>query len=82
MAFTSAQDSRPKNTLATDLKIEVPSSPFGSFRLESSNGDSGCVSYLSVGRKTLLMNTRGPSCYRPTEWAATRTSARFRNLDG
>jgi hypothetical protein len=69
VAFTSIHDTRPKHALTADLRIEVPSSPFGLLRLDSANCNLGCVSYLSVGRKTLLMNKRGPSCYRPTEWA-------------
>lgn len=66
-ALSSLDDRRPKDDLIADMKIEAPSSPFGLFRLDSVQGKSGCVSYLSVGRKTLQMNKRGASCYRKTE---------------
>lgn len=75
LAFTSMDDARPKDRLAAGIKVEVPSSPVGLFRLDSTRGKSGCVCYLSVGRKTLMMNKRGPSCYRETEAAIPQRSS-------
>jgi hypothetical protein len=69
LAFTALDDMRTKDDLVPDLRLEVPTSAFGLFRLESPEGKSGCVCYLSVGRKTLHMNPRGASCYRATQAA-------------
>jgi hypothetical protein len=67
LAFTTLDDARPKGELSADVRLDVPSSPVGLFRLESRQGESGCVCYLSVGRKTLHKYKRGASCYRATE---------------
>jgi len=73
-ATTTLDDAREKSELVADLCLDAPSSRVGLFRLESPEGKSGCVCYLSVGRKTLHMNKRGASCYRTTEAAIPYTA--------
>lgn len=48
------------------LKLPSASDARGLFRLTATN-QTGCVAYLSVGRKTLHQYTRGQSCYCPTQ---------------
>ena len=72
-SYSALDDTRQRSELTADIRLEVPSSRVGLFRLESDLGTSGCVCYLSVGRKTLHMNKRGASCYRSTEAAVPYT---------
>jgi hypothetical protein len=74
LAETSEEDERPKEQLTKDLQISAPSSAMGLFKLEverknrlKKTNNTGCVAYLSVGRKTLHQKKRGPSCYRKTQ---------------
>jgi hypothetical protein len=69
---TSLEDTRTKEELTSTKEIPSASSAMKLFRLVTSNQKSeisqtGCVAYLSVGRKTLHQESRGQSCYRPTE---------------
>jgi hypothetical protein len=69
---TSLEDTRKKKELTSTWEIPSASSAMKLFRLVTSNQKSeisqtGCVAYLSVGRKTLHQKSRGQSCYRPTE---------------
>jgi hypothetical protein len=68
-AYSSIEDSRDRDTLPCDLTLETPTSPVGLFRLTSVHGQTGAACYLSVGRKVLHMEKRGPSCYRETKAA-------------
>lgn len=77
---TSLEDTRQKKDLkklTPDYPIPSASSKTGLFRLSAIN-ETGCVAYLSVGRKTLQQESRGKSCYRPTEitqeWKKTNNS--------
>ena len=77
---TSLEDTRPKKDLKKlppDYRIPSASSKTGLFRLSASN-ETGCLAYLLVGRKTLQQESRGKSCYRPTEitqeWKKTNNS--------
>ncbi|MDJ0553262.1 MAG: RNaseH domain-containing protein [Microcoleaceae cyanobacterium MO_207.B10] len=66
---TSVEDTRKKEDLKKqdpDYRIPSASSKTGLFRL-SANSETGCVAYLSVGRKTLQQESRGQSCYSSTE---------------
>lgn len=65
-AETFLEDTRTKKQLATTYEISSASSTMQLFLLSSTN-QTGCVAYLSVGRKTLHQESRGQSCYRPTE---------------
>ena len=62
LAESGPDDVRPKNALPTDLVLRTPTSPSGLFRLRTA-GPNACVPYLSVGKKTLHQNKRGPSCH-------------------
>ncbi len=66
---TSLEDTRSEKELkklAPDLEIPSASSALKLFRLTATN-ETGCVAYLSVGRKTLHQYSRGQSCYRQTQ---------------
>ncbi|MEG4944513.1 RNaseH domain-containing protein [Microcoleus sp. F4-D5] len=69
---TSLEDTRTKEELTSTWEIPSASSAMKLFRLVTSNqkseiSETGCVAYLSVGRKTLHHESRGQSCYHPTE---------------
>lgn len=64
-AETSLEDMRTKKELKSTYEIDSASSSMGLFRLSTTN-KTGCVAYLSVGRKTLHQYLRGQSCYRST----------------
>ncbi|MEM8723315.1 MAG: RNaseH domain-containing protein [Cyanobacteria bacterium P01_G01_bin.39] len=70
LAKTALADTRTKKELKADkdkqIKISAPSSPTGLFKLNVEN-KTGCVPYLSIGKKTLHTNQRGASCYREVE---------------
>ena len=68
-AHSSVDDHRVPGTLACDERIQAPTSPVGLFRLTAPRASGSATCYLSVGRKTLHMEKRGPSCYRETEAA-------------
>ncbi|MGB3508597.1 MAG: RNaseH domain-containing protein [Microcoleaceae cyanobacterium] len=77
---TSLEDTRQKKDLKKldpDYRIPSASSKTGLFRLSATN-ETGCVAYLSVGRKTLQQQLRGQSCYRSIEitqeWKKTNNS--------
>ncbi|MBK1990121.1 DUF3893 domain-containing protein [Sphaerospermopsis aphanizomenoides BCCUSP55] len=65
LAETSLEDTRTKKELTPTYEIPSASSSMDLFRL-SATDKTGCVAYLSVGRKTLHQYTRGQSCYRST----------------
>ncbi|MEG5048673.1 RNaseH domain-containing protein [Microcoleus sp. B4-C1] len=65
-AETFLEDTRTKKQLTTTYEISSASSTMELFRLSATN-QTGCVAYLSVGRKTLHQESRGQSCYRSTE---------------
>jgi hypothetical protein len=65
LAETSLEDTRTKDELTSTYEIDSASSSIGLFRLSTTN-KTGCVAYLSVGRKTLHQYLRGQSCYRST----------------
>jgi len=60
---TSLEDTRTEKELTSTLEIPSASSKMKLFRLSETN-QTGCVAYLSVGRKTLHQKLRGQSCYR------------------
>lgn len=71
LAETVLSDIRTKKELKADkdkqIEISAPSSPTnGLFKLDVEN-KTGCVPYLSIGKKTLHTNQRGASCYREIE---------------
>lgn len=68
LAESSLEDDRARSTLLCDRELPSPTSPPGLYRLRTAGGNA-CVPYLSVGRKTLHKNKRGPSCYRTIEAA-------------
>ena len=65
-AHSSVEDDRNANVLPSDEQLRAPTSRGGLFRMTSELGPSGAVCYLSVGKKTLHMGKRGPSCYQET----------------
>lgn len=72
LAETSLEDTRTKKELSSTYEIPSASSTMELFRLTTTNQKSeinqtGCVAYLSVGRKTLQQESRGQSCYRSTQ---------------
>ncbi|MEG4989749.1 RNaseH domain-containing protein [Microcoleus sp. BR0-C5] len=69
---TSLEDTRTKEELTSTFEIPSASSAMKLFRLNPTNQNSeinqtGCVAYLSVGRKTLHKKSRGQSCYGSTQ---------------
>ena len=70
LAETVLSDTRTKKGLEADkdkqIKISAPSSPTGLFKLNVKN-KTGCVPYLSIGKKTVHQNQRGASCYQKIE---------------
>ena len=70
LAETFLADTRNSEELKADksnqIKISAPSSPTGLYKLQVNN-NTGCVPYLSVGKKTVHQNQRGASCYRSIE---------------
>ena len=70
LAETFLADTRTLEQLKADkskqIKIPAPSSPTGLLRLNVNN-NTGCVPYLSIGKKTVHTNHRGASCYRSVE---------------
>ena len=70
LAKTVLSDTRTKKELEADkdkqIKISAPSSPTGLFKLNVEN-KTGCVPYLSIGKKTVHTNQRGASCYQEIE---------------
>lgn len=66
LAESSLEDTRTKKELTSNYEIPSASSAMELFRLSTTN-QTGCVTYLSVGRKTLHKESRGQSCYRETE---------------
>lgn len=71
-AETFIEDPRTKEELTSTFEIPSASSAMKLFRLTSTNQNSeinqtGCVAYLSVGRKTLHQKSRGQSCYNSTQ---------------
>mgnify|MGYP000883533593 CR=1 FL=1 len=66
LAETWMEDTRSSDQIEPDRSLWVSTSPgSGLFRIQS-GADSGCVTYLSVGQKTLHQQKRGVSCYRET----------------
>lgn len=71
-AETVLEDPRTKEELTSTFEIPSASSAMKLFRLTPTNQNSeinqtGCVAYLSVGRKTLHQKSRGQSCYDSTQ---------------
>jgi hypothetical protein len=71
-AETFLEDPRTKEELTSTFEIPSASSAMKLFRLNPTNQNSeinqtGCVAYLSVGRKTLHKESRGQSCYGSTQ---------------
>jgi hypothetical protein len=71
-AETFLEDRRTKEELTSTFEIPSASSAMKLFRLNPTNQSSeinqtGCVAYLSVGRKTLHKESRGQSCYCSTQ---------------
>lgn len=70
LAKTVLCDTRTKDELKADkanqIKLSAPSSPTGLFKLDVEN-KTGCVPYLSIGKKRLHSNQRGASCYQQIE---------------
>lgn len=71
LAETSLADTRTLDDLKADksnqIKISAPSGQIsGLYKLNVQN-NTGCVPYLSIGKKTVHQNQRGASCYRSTE---------------
>jgi hypothetical protein len=71
-AETFLEDSRTKEELNSNLEIPSASSAMKLFRLNPTQENSeihqtGCVAYLSVGRKTLHQESRGQSSYGETQ---------------
>ncbi|EAZ93900.1 RNaseH domain-containing protein [Crocosphaera chwakensis] len=70
LAETYLEDARTKKELGADedrkIGISAPSSPTGLYKLNLHN-KTGCIVYLSIGKKTLHQNKRGASCYRKVE---------------
>ena len=70
LAETVLSDTRTKEELKADkanqIKISAPSSFTGLFKLDVEN-KTGCVPYLSIGKKRLHSNQRGASCYQEIE---------------
>lgn len=72
LAETFLEDIRTKKQLTSTYEIPSASSTMELLRLTATNQKSetsqtGCVAYLSVGRKTLHQESRGQSCYRQTK---------------
>lgn len=69
-AETSLEDNRTKKELkklTCDYTIPSATSPMnGLFKLTATS-ETGCVTYLSIGKRTLHKKQRGQSCYRETE---------------
>ncbi len=66
-AETSLEDNRTKEELTCDYTIPSATTPTnGLFKLTATS-NTGCVTYLSIGKKTLQQKSRGQSCYRETE---------------
>ena len=65
-AETFLEDTRTKKELNSTYEIYSASSAMELFRLSATN-QTDCVTYLSVGRKTLHQESRGQSCYRETK---------------
>jgi len=67
---TFLDDTQTKEELKADkdkqIIISAPSSPTGLYKLNVEN-KTGCVPYLSIGKKTLHQLQRGASCYREVE---------------
>ncbi|XXY21822.1 RNaseH domain-containing protein [Sorangium sp. So ce216] len=78
LAETSVDDARPCDGIAADVSIPVTTAPGGGLFRLSGGARSGCVAYLSVGRKALHKNKRGLSCYRH----ATLHGKRMAKVDG
>lgn len=71
---------RTKEELTSTFEIPSASSAMKLFRLTPTNQNSeinqtGCVAYLSVGRKTLHQKSRGQSCYNSTQISTVFGSA-------
>jgi hypothetical protein len=71
-AETVLEDTRTKEELTSTFEIPSASSAMKLSRLTPTHQNSeinqtGCVAYLSVGRKTLHQESRGQSCYGETQ---------------
>jgi hypothetical protein len=71
-AETFLEDTRTKEELNSNFEIPSASSAMKLFRLNPTHQNSeihqtGCVAYLSVGRKTLHQESRGQSSYGETQ---------------
>ena len=71
LAKTFIADTRTLKELKVDknnqIKISAPSGQIsGLYKLNVQN-NTGCVPYLSIGKKTVHKNQRGASCYRSTD---------------
>ncbi|PSB05770.1 hypothetical protein C7B62_24480 [Pleurocapsa sp. CCALA 161] len=70
LAETYLEDTRIIKELEADKdrqkEISAPSSPTGLYKLNFPN-KTGCIVYLSIGKKTLHQKQRGVSCYRKVE---------------
>ena len=76
LAETSLEDERLKKELVPTCELPSASDSKGLFRL-TATAPTGCITYLSVGRKMLHQYLRGQSCYRSTQ---INTSAK--KIDG
>ncbi|MBO1047773.1 MAG: RNAseH domain-containing protein [Dolichospermum sp. DEX182a] len=66
-AETSLEDNRTKEELTCDYIIPSATSPQKRLFKVTTTSNTGCVTYLSIGKKTLHQKQRGQSCYRETE---------------
>ena len=70
LAKTFPEDTRTKEELEANeneqIKLSVPSSPKGLYKLNQEN-ETGCINYISIGKKTTNQKQKGPSCYREVE---------------
>ena len=70
LAETYLEDTRTIEELKAEKnrqkEISAPSSPTGLYKLNFQN-KTGCIVYLSIGKKTLHQKQRGASCYQKVE---------------
>ena len=67
--LTDTRSQTQTKGLTPDYIIPSASSSSKLFRLTATN-QTGCIAYLSTGKKTLHQKLRGQSCYRATEFKA------------
>ena len=70
LAKTFREDIRSRQELEENenerIELSVPSSPTGLYKLNLEN-KTGCINYLSIGKKTTNQKQKGFSCYREVE---------------